>query len=445
VGEITREELDVLYNHGCEAGDVLGKSGIEKEYDGILRGKNGARFRVVDAKERRLAGQGEGIIPPVPGRNLVLTIDRRIQRLAEQALGPRKGSVIVLKPSTGDILAMVSYPSFDPNRLLGPGGGDYFANLSVDPSFPFYNRAIQSVYPPASTFKVIMTTAIIDDGTIPIYKMLFCSGKLEFGDRVFNCWLKKGHGYVDLFRGLAQSCDVYFWTRGNELGVEKIDAYARDFGLGSLTGIDLPGEKPGLIPTPQWKERIKHQNWLGGDTLNLAIGQGFITVSPLQMADMIAMVANSGVVYRPHLLKETRDPLSGRVLATFMPEVLHKSAISENTWRTVQEAMRGVVANGTAAPVITTQAVEIAGKTGTSETGIEGQWHSWFAAYGPFKTENPESRVVVVVMVEGSQTWEWWGPKAANIIFQGIFAHQTFAEAVADLRPWYEPALGRVE
>ncbi len=445
VGDITHEELQVLYNEGYEAGDVLGKSGIEKEYDQILRGKDGTRFRVVDVRERRLTDETEEVVPPVPGRNVVLTIDRRIQKLAEQALGQRKGSVIVLKPATGEILAMVSYPSFDPNQLFGSGAGDYFGKLTLDPSFPFINRAIQAVYPPASTFKIIMTTAIVDDGTIPINRMVQCTGKLQFGDRVFNCWVKKGHGWEDLFGGLADSCDVYFWTMANELGVDKIDNYARDFGLGAPTGIDLPEERTGLLPTPEWKEKIKHQKWLGGDTLNLAIGQGFVTLSPLQMADMVAMVANSGVIYRPHLLKETRDPFTGKVLSQVTPEILHESAVSPETWHTVQQAMRGVIVKGTAAPVITTRAVEIAGKTGTSETGVEGQWHSWFAAYGPYQTDKPEDRVVVVVMAEASPNWEWWAPKAANLIFQGIFANQTLNEVIATLHPWYAPVVGRVE
>jgi len=445
VGDITHEELQVLYNQGYESGDVLGKSGIEKQYDSILRGKDGTRYRVVDVRERRLTGETQEVVPPVPGRNVVLTIDKRIQKLAEQALGPRKGSVVVLRPATGEILAMVSYPSFDPNKLFAADAGDYFGKLSLDPSFPFINRSIQSVYPPASTFKIIMTTAIVDDGTIPINRMVRCTGKLEFGDRVFNCWQKTGHGWEDLFGGLADSCDVYFWTMGNELGVDKIDNYARDFGIGSLTGIDLPEERTGLLPTPDWKDKIKHQKWLGGDTLNLAIGQGFVTMSPLQMADEVAMVANSGVVYRPHLLKETRDPFTGQVLSTVTPDVLHESPVSKETWHTVQQALRGVITKGTAAPVITTKAVQIAGKTGTSETNIEGQWHSWFAAYAPFETDKPEDRVVVVVMAEGSPNWEWWAPKAANLIFHGIFANQTYDQVIAALKPWYAPVVGRVE
>jgi penicillin-binding protein 2 len=435
----------VLYNKGYTPGDTFGKSGIEKQYDQILRGTEGKRFRVVDARERHMTDDEERVVPPQPGLNIVLTIDRRIQRLCEKALGQRNGAVVVLKPSTGEILALVSYPTFDPNRFFSPDAADYFTKLSVTPSFPFYNRAIQAVYPPASAFKVVMTAAIADDGSIPINRAVRCAGKLEFGDRVFNCWEKKGHGYQDLMGALAQSCDVYFFTMGNELGVDRILSYAREFGVGSLTGIDLPEERSGLLPTPEWKERTKHMKWLGGDTLNLAIGQGFVTLSPLQMADMVALVVNEGTVFRPHLLKETRDPVTGQIVTSSRSEALHVSAISHESFRIVQEAMRGVVTKGTASPVLTTRVVEVAGKTGTSETGTERQWHSWFAAYGPYRTDNPEERVVVVVMVEASENWEWWAPKAANLIFQGIFARQTFEEALAMLKPWYAPLGGRVE
>ena len=174
-----------------------------------------------------MQGADEKVVPPTPGLNVVLTIDRRIQKLAEQALGPSNGSVVVLKPSTGEVLALVSYPTFDPNQFFAADSSDYFTKLSLDPSSPFLNRAIQSAYPPGSTFKIVMTTAIVDDGTIPINQAVLCTGKIEFGDRIFNCWQKTGHGYEDLFGGLAQSCDVYFWTMGNLLGPDKILSYAR--------------------------------------------------------------------------------------------------------------------------------------------------------------------------------------------------------------------------
>jgi penicillin-binding protein 2 len=437
VGDITREEIQILYNQGYAFGAVLGKSGVEKQYDRLLRGKDGKRFQVVDVREKYLAKRPDEDIPPVPGANLVLTIDRRIQLLAEKALGARIGSVVVLKPATGEVLALVSYPYFDPNLFFTESATEQFNRLSLDPSFPFLNRAIQSVYPPASTFKMVVSTALVEEEVLPLTRKILCTGQLTYGDRIFRCYRKTGHGALDFFGGLAQSCDVYFYTVGDLLGVERLSYYARDFGLGQPTGIDLPGEVGGFVPTPEWKEKVHHMKWLGGDTLNMSIGQGFLAVSPLQMADMVALIANGGKVYRPHVLLQVRDATSGAVLERTTPELLHVSAVRRETFQTVQQAMRKVITEGTANVVITTKAVEVAGKTGTAEAGLEEQWHSWFAAYAPYQTDRPEERVVVVVMVEAVNPWEWWAPKAADVIFQGIFARQTFEEAVETLRPWW--------
>ncbi len=438
VGDITREEIQVLYNLGYGFGSVLGKSGIEKQYDQLLRGEDGKRYRIVDVREKLLKQKQVKDIPPKPGNILVLTIDRRIQLLCEKALGQRIGSAVVLKPSTGEILALVSYPYFDLNLFFTDKASEKFRELSLDPSFPFINRAIQSVYPPASTFKIVMSTALVEEEVFPITREVFCKGKIEYGDRTFYCWQRKtGHGYMDLYSGLAQSCDVYFYTLGDELGVERISSYAREFGLGRVTGIDLPGEASGFVPTPEWKENIHHMKWLGGDTLNLSIGQGFLTVSPIQMANLVAMAVNNGRVYRPHLLKEVRDSATGELITAVTPELMHTSFIRRDTFKTLQEAMRGVITEGTAKVVITTKAVEIAGKTGTSEVGLEDRWHSWFVAYAPYHTNNPEERVVVAVMIEAENEWEWWAPKAANVIFQGLFAHQSYEEAVETMKPWW--------
>jgi penicillin-binding protein 2 len=438
VGDITREELQILYNQGYSFGSVLGKSGIEKQYDQLLRGKDGKRFQMVDVRERYLQKKPEEDLPPEPGKDLVLTIDRRIQTLSEKALGERIGSVVVLKPATGEILAMVSYPYFDANLFFGNTATEEFNRLSLDPSFPFLNRAIQSAYPPASSFKMVMTTAVVEDEAFPITRKVTCTGQIQYGDRIFRCYERKtGHGPLDLFGGLAQSCDVYFYTVGDVLGVERIDYYARDFGLGQTAGIDLPGEVGGFLPTPEWKEKVQHMKWLGGDTLNLSIGQGFLTVTPLQLANVAAMIANEGKLYRPYLLSQVRDAVSGAVVQQTKPEVLHVSATRKETFHTVQQAMRKVITEGTARVVITTKAAEVAGKTGTAEAGYEDRWHSWFAAYAPYQTDRPEERVVVVVMVEAENEWEWWAPKAADVIFQGILARQTFEEAVETLRPWW--------
>ncbi|GAB1482796.1 hypothetical protein MASR2M78_16120 [Treponema sp.] len=369
------------------------------------------------------------------GKNLVLTIDRSIQTLAEKALGERMGAVVVMKPTTGEILAMVSYPWYDPNIFNQSRVGNQYQALLDDPKKPFLNRAIQSHYPPASTFKIVMTTGILAENSFPPEKTVDCDGELNYGDRVFRCHIRRpGHGPLNLHDALAQSCDVYFWIVGRDfLGVERIVSYARDFGFGTATGIDLPGEIAGFVPTPQWKDRRFHEKWLGGDTMNMAIGQGYTLTTPLQMADMVAMTLNDGVIYTPHVLKEIRDPITGAIITSVRPTVLHKSEVSPEIFATVRENMRGVVSEGTARFPVNIKAVEIAGKTGTGEVGLADHWHSWFAAYAPYKTDNPDERIVVAIIVEASNKWEWWAPYASAIIYQGIFAQQSYEEAVKAL------------
>lgn len=434
VGDITREEIQILYNKGYDFGAVLGKSGIEKQYDLVLRGKDGKRYRTVDVRGRRVDTGAQEEDPPDLGNDIVLTIDRKIQLLAEQALGNRVGSVVVLRPGTGEVLALVSYPWYDANSFYSENSSASFTKLSLDPTFPFLNRTIQSHYSPASTFKVLLTTAVLEEQAFPKDQIINCTGTYVIGDRVLNCHKKTGHGPLDLYGALAQSCNVYFATVGTEyLGIDIIADYARRFGLGERTGIDLPGEIPGLVPNPQWKQKTYNSPWVGGDTVNASIGQGYLTVTPIQVANMIAMIVNDGVVYRPHLVKEIRDPVNGEILESIEPEVLRTTQLHPDTFAQVREAMRGVITDGTANVVITTDAVKIAGKTGTGEVGLEENWHSWFAAYAPYGSTNIEDQVVVVVMVEATNDWEWWGPYAANIIFQSIYADQSFEESVSAL------------
>jgi penicillin-binding protein 2 len=252
---------------------------------------------------------------------------------------------------------------------------------------------------------------------------------------------------MNLRHGLAQSCDIYFWVTGRDyLGIERIVSYAKDFGFGETSGIDLPGEIAGFIPTPQWKDRRFHERWQSGDTMNISIGQGFTLVTPLQMANMVAMVVNDGVIYKPHLVKEIRSPRTGEVEKIIQPEVLHTSNIEKHIFETVRSDMRSVISEGTAQFPLNIKAVEIAGKTGTSEVGLQDRWHSWFAAFAPYQTDNPEERIVVSIIVEAVNNWEWWSPYASAIIYQGIFADQTFEEAVAALHFQYlMPALNRRE
>jgi penicillin-binding protein 2 len=322
VGDITKDELKLMYNQGYKPGDVIGKAGIEKQFDMTLRGRDGREFRTVDVKGKNIASEQINVDPPVMGSNIVLTIDNSIQKLAEKALGSRIGSAVVLRPATGEILAMVSYPWYNPNLFTGVEAGSEYAKLLADQNNPLLNRAVQSSYPPASTFKAILTAGIVEEKAFPQDKKVLCPGQISYGDRIFNCWTKKpGHGWLDLKGGLENSCDIYFWTVGRDyLGIERIVSYAKDFGFGKITGIDLPGELEGFVPTPQWKERRFHEKWLGGDTMNLSIGQGDLLVTPLQMADMMAMIVNDGVVYQPHVVKDVRDSSTGAVVQSTQPK-----------------------------------------------------------------------------------------------------------------------------
>jgi penicillin-binding protein 2 len=448
VGDITRDELTMLYNSGYQQGDIIGKAGIERKYDEVLRGRDGRETRTVDVRGRRISGDDTNIrVPPEMGKNLVLTIDRSIQTLAEKALGNRMGAVVVMRPN-GEILAMVSYPWYDPNLFYRSDMGVQYQALINDPNKPFLNRAIQSSYPPASTFKILMTTGILAENLFNPEQTINCPGEIFYGERTWRCHIRKpGHGRLNLQQAMAQSCDIYYWTVGREqIGIDRIINYTREFGFGELTGIDLPGEINGFIPTPQWKEKSFHERWLAGDTMNMAIGQGFTLITPIQMADMVAMVVNDGVIYRPHLLKEIRDPLSGAIERNIAPEIIRESDISPEVFRTVRRDMRSVISAGTARFPLNIRSVEIAGKTGTGEVGLPNQWHSWFAAFAPYETDKPEDRVIVSIIVEAVNQWEWWAPYASAIIFHGIFTGQSYEEAVAALGLQYiMPIQGRRE
>ncbi|MFW5848279.1 MAG: penicillin-binding protein 2 [Spirochaetota bacterium] len=440
VGDITPEELQILYNRGYTRGSVIGKAGIELEYDEILRGRHGQEYRTVDAQGRRVEGDQRRSIAPEQGRDVVLTLDREIQLLTEKALGNRIGAALVLHPHTGEILAMVSYPSYDANAFYGDGGDEYFTEVSLDPTGSFINRTIQAQGSPASTFKAAMTVAVLEEDAFSIHDTVHCPGYYVVGNRTFACHKEFGHGDVALFDALAESCNVYYFTMGNEyLGIETIVDYSRALGFGERTGIDLPGERAGLVPSPEWKERTFNDAWRPGDTVNLSIGQGFLQVTPLQLGNMVASVLNEGVVYRPHVVKEIRDPVTGSVLDTVEPEVLRTVSVSPSTFQTVKAAMEGVVQNGTPQVVMTTNA-PMGGKTGTSETASEERQHSWFIGFAPTNPNDPTDYVVTVVWIDASNEWDWWAPYATNIIVHGIYNSLSYEDTIEDLRgrrdPW---------
>ena len=435
VGDITKEEMNLMYNQGYTRNSIVGKTGIERQYDALLQGIPGRESRTVDARGR-IISDTPIIEPPQMGKNLILTIDTSIQVLAEKTLGNRVGAVVVLRPSDGEILAMVSYPFFDPNKFNTDDAAKYYKTLTSDETNrPLVNRAVNAVYPPASTFKIVMSAAMLQENAFPSGKKIECRGKLLYGNRTFHCHIHEpGHGWLDMKNALAQSCDVYFWTIGRDyLGINKIAEYAKEFGFGQSAQIDLPSQQTGFVPTTEWKERKYHEKWLGGDTMSASIGQGYMLATPLHLADMTAMVANSGVIYKPHFLKEVRDPVTNEILQKPEREVLIKSDIDSEIWKELQEAMRYTISDGTPQYPMHNKLVKAAGKTGTAEVApYKTSWHSWMVAYAPYDAP-PEEQVVVVVVVEACNKWEWWAPYATNIILQGIFAGQTYEEAVNTL------------
>ena len=433
VGDINKDEMTVLYNKGYNKNSIIGKTGIEKQYDSLLQGKSGSEMLTVDV-HGRIISDTPIVVAPQMGKNLVLTIDSDIQKLVEEALGNRVGAAVVLKPATGEVLAMVSYPYYDSNIFNSDDSANQYAKLLNDTSKPLINRAVQLSYPPASTFKIVMSAAMLQEKAFPSNKKIECKGELLYGGRVFHCHVHSGHGYLDLKNALAQSCDVYYWTIGRDyLGIEKIASYAKEFGLGKSSQIDLPSQVSGLVPTAEWKEKKYHEKWVGGDTMSCSIGQGFMEATPLQLANMISMVSNEGVIYKPHLLKEVRDPVTNEVIETYKPSILTESTINNEVWKEIQEALRYTVTDGTPQYPMHNKRVQIACKTGTAEVdGYKDSWHSWLVAYAPYDAP-PEDRVCVATIVEACNVWEWWAPYATNIIIQGIFANQTYSEAIKEL------------
>ncbi len=441
VGDINQDEMTVLYNQGYKKTSIVGKTGIEKQYDSLLQGKEGREMSTVDV-HGRIISDTPIVEPPQMGKSLVLTIDSDIQKLVEDALGDRVGASVVLKPATGEVLAMVSYPYYDSNIFSSDDAGIEYAKLVNDTTKPLLNRAVQVSYPPASTFKIIMSAAMLQENSFPAEKKIECKGVMVYGGRKFHCHVKEpGHGWLDMKNAMAQSCDVYYWTIGRDyLGIEKIASYAREFGFGKSAQIDLPSQVVGLVPTAEWKEKKYHEKWLGGDTMSCSIGQGYMEATPLQLANMVAMVSNEGVIYKPHLLKEVRDPVTGEVIDEVKPQVLTESTIDRDVWKQIQEAMRYTVTDGTPQYPMHNKIVQIACKTGTAEVEPysnanrkdDQSWHSWLVAYAPYDAP-PEDRVCVATIVEACNKWEWWAPYCTNIIIQGIFANQTCEEATKEL------------
>ena len=407
LSEINADELNSGEYPGYTVGDYIGKFGIEKIFESFLQGKRGGR-----QVEVNVMGQVVRILKTVdaePGQNLYLTIDLRVQKKAEELLKDVAGAVAAMDPQTGQILALASSPSFDQNIFVDGMSHEQWDALVSNPLRPLENKAIHGEYPPASTFKIITAIAGLEEGIIDKNTTLYCPGYYKYGNRVYRCWKPAGHDSVNVVKALTESCDVFFYQVGQKLGIDRLSMYAIASGLGSPTGIDLDHEAAGLIPTAEWKKRRTGVAWQGGETLSVAIGQGYDLATPLQMLVFISAVANGGKMYKPLILKSVYSP-GGSVILESKSQLAGKLPVSKQTLQIIKEGLWDVVNDkkGTAW-IAHVEGLDISGKTGTAqvvgrskERGLSEEElshrlksHAWFVAYAP--SDNPKIAVSVIV------------------------------------------------
>jgi len=406
VGEVSEDMLNQPQFELYNPGDVVGKSGVELEYNGILMGKNGSRQVLVDSHGREVGKPLEEKAAE-PGKQLKLTVDVDLQIAAEEALADKNGAVVAMDPHTGEILAMVSRPTFDPNAFAVRISSKEWSKLVNDPDKPLLNRAIQAQLAPGSTFKIIMSVAGWQEGVAQDLNVQ-CNGGAEFYGRRFGCWVKGGHGPVDLTKAIYQSCDVFFYNLANKLGINRIAQYATSFGLGQRTGIDLPQEVSGVIPSEEWKLRNFRQKWFAGETISVGIGQGAVAVSPIQLTRAIAAISMDGRLVTPHVA----DPAG---LPSNYLEVNHYTEVKNvpvdmNGWNLITDAMSRVLLPEGTAPSAHIPGIDIAGKTGSAQvvslaTRAKHQnnedlaQNGWFVGFTPRR--NPD--IVVGVLFQGGE------------------------------------------
>lgn len=417
VGEVNQQELAA--RSGYHMGDLIGKAGAERYWEDQLRGTDGGQQVEVDAVGRKLRVLNE--VDETPGHSLVLTIDRDLQLTAEDALGENDGAVVAIDPRSGEILAMASRPAFDPNVFARGIRAAEWRGLTQSRKRPLNSKALQGTYPPGSTFKVIMAAAALEEGVINAFTSIPCSGGMFFGNRTFRCWRRGGHGMMNVHDALVRSCDVFFYQVGQRLGVDTIAEYAHRFGLGAPTGVRLEHESGGIIPTSAWKRQRFGEPWYPGETLSVAIGQGYVTATPLQMANAMAALANGGTLWRPSFVKRV-ESTDGIVLSEEMPEKMGDLGLKPRTITQLHEALADVVntkaGTGSKARL---PGIEVGGKTGTSQVGRmlgngsqrglsrERRDHAWFVAFAP--VEDPQIAIAVIAEHAG----EHGGTAAAPI------------------------------
>ncbi|MEE8483069.1 MAG: penicillin-binding protein 2 [Nitrospinota bacterium] len=408
LSEITKSQLEFDIYKDYRQGDILGRYGVEKSFETALRGKKGRKIVEVDAAGRELRVVRS--LPSGAGHDINLSIEYYTQLAAELALEGKRGAIVAIKPKTGEILAMANSPSFNPNKFARGVDFAYWSELINDEYHPLNNRAIQGQYPPGSTYKIVVAAAGLESGVIDEETRFFCPGYYKMGRKVYRCWKKGGHGKIGLVRAIAESCDVFFYNVGLKVGVNKIAEMAARFGLNVKSGIKLDHEKRGLVPTTSWKEKNRHEPWIAGETLSISIGQGFNLTTPLQMARVIAAVANDGKMPLPRLIRLPEDVDTGLESLGGIDVKLSPKTLALIR-RGLFEVVNSKGGTGWRARI---KGVSMAGKTGTSqvvrlredddrkgdEIPEKFRDHAWFVAYAPF--DDPQIAVAVVVEHGGS-------------------------------------------
>jgi penicillin-binding protein 2 len=435
MGKVTESELKSYPN--MRGDDIIGKSGVEKGWEVYLRGKNGFIEKVTDALGREVKSSlfQEELErqDSVQGGDVVLSIDLDIQTAAEEALGDRSGAVVAINVRTGEVLALVSHPTFDPRDFIKGVDAKEWKGLVEDHSFPLTNRATQGVYPPGSVFKIVTASAGLKEGVIDTNTSFYCPGFYTFGKKTFKCWREKGHGRVDLHRAIVESCDVYFYNVAQRLGIDRFARYIKGFGFGTPTGIDL-NEKAGISPSRQWKSKTFKKPWYEGETIVTGIGQGYVNATPLQIAMMTAAMANGGTLLKPQIVREVISS-QGKTLVEYHPQENGHLPIEERIIKIIKDALMGVVNEpGGTGRASRLDKMTVAGKTGTAQVisqGPEGakqpkkeeqKDHAWFTSYAP--AEDPEIAVTVLVEHGGKG-----GEAAAPIAKQVLEAYLKLKEA----------------
>lgn len=441
VGEVSPEQLEQQAGDRYKPGDIVGKAGLEREYNDILTGTDGMRRVIVNSvgKSVRTLDDTE----PIPGKPIQLTIDYNLQAVAEQELAGKVGALIAYDPRNGEVLAMTSQPSFDPNDFSFRIPRDEWKTLNDNPGKPLLDRAIQAQLAPGSVFKILESAAMLESGVPAANFHVFCPGYAVFYGRLFHDWsYPKSHGETGLHDAIVHSCDVFFYNVGQRLGIDRIAYYASAFGLGKKTGIDLPGEEPGLVPSSEWVERVFHHKWYPGSTISVAIGQGATEVTPIQLVRSISGLAMGGVFYQPHLLKD------------FNPVKVVRFPLSDKTVEEITDGMYGVVNEGGTGGLALVelkrahlQDIEFCGKTGTAQV-ISAQklqelggnrkhfgYNTWFIGFAP--KETPEIAVAVLVQDQAQEAGGVAAPIAGR--FVEAYFQQKLGQPIRELQAAQEP------